>query len=88
LGDAVNYLKENQQVNVAIHKGRPIGIELPPKVNLRVVETAAGVKGDTVSSATKPAILETGFEVQVPLFINEGDIVRIDTRDGSYAERA
>ena len=88
LGDAVKYLKENEQVNVAMHKGRPIGIELPIKVALRVVQTVAGIKGDTVSSPTKPAILETGLEVQVPMFINEGDIVRIDTRDGSYAERA
>jgi elongation factor P len=88
LGDAVNYLKENEQVSVAMHKGKPIGVDLPLKVDLRVIQTVPGVKGDTVSSATKPAILETGLEVQVPLFINEGDIIRIDTRDGTYAERA
>lgn len=88
LGDAVKYLKENEQVNVAMHRGKPIGVDLPPKVELQVVQTVPGIKGDTVSSATKPAIVETGLEVQVPLFINEGDIIRIDTRDGSYAERA
>lgn len=87
LGEAANFLKENFEISVAMHKGKPIGVELPVKVDLKVVKTAPGVRGDTVTAATKPATLETGLVVQVPLFINEGDVVRIDTRDGKYEER-
>jgi elongation factor P len=88
LGDDALYLKENSEISVALYKGAPIGVDLPPKVDLKVVQTVPGVKGDTVSNVMKPATLETGLAVQVPLFINEGDIVRVDTRDGKYVERA
>jgi elongation factor P len=88
VGDAAKYLIENTIADLAIYKGQCIGIELPPKVDLKVVECEPGVKGDTVSNVTKKAIVETGAEVAVPLFINEGEVIRVDTRDGSYIERA
>jgi elongation factor P len=88
VGDSANYLIEGLEANVAIHKGIPIDIELPPKVDLKVVETVPGVKGDTVNNVTKAATVETGAVVQVPLFIDEGEKIRVDTRDGSYVERA
>jgi elongation factor P len=87
LGDDALYLKENSEISVALYKGVPIGVDLAPKVDLKVVQTVPGVKGDTVSNVMKPATLETGLVVQVPLFVNEGDVVRIDTRDGKYEER-
>ncbi|MEJ5301119.1 MAG: elongation factor P [Thermodesulforhabdaceae bacterium] len=87
LGDAVNYLTENLKVNMLFFKGRPIGITLPNFVNLRVIKAEPGVKGDTASGATKPVVLETGYELQVPLFVEEGDLLKIDTRTGSYVER-
>ena len=70
------------------HGDDPIGIELPTSVNLRVVDTDPGFKGDTASGGTKPAKLETGLTVQVPLFIKEGDVLKVDTRSGEYLERA
>jgi elongation factor P len=88
LGDAANYLLENVEVDVTYFNGRPIGVKIPVKVDLKVVSTVPGVKGDTVSNVTKEATVETGLHVQVPLFINEGDVVQIDTRDGSYVTRA
>lgn len=88
LGEAPKYMKENMEIIVIWHKGRAIGVELPPKVQLRVIHTVPGVKGDTVTQATKPATVETGYELQVPLFINPGDIIVVDTRDGKYVERA
>lgn len=88
VGEAIKFLKENLTVSILFYKGKVIGIELPKVVELKVVETEPGFKGDTVGSATKPAKLETGIVVQVPLFINEGDIIRIDTRTGEYVERA
>ncbi|KUK11021.1 MAG: Elongation factor P [Clostridia bacterium 41_269] len=87
LGDAVNYLKENMVIDVLMYKGRTIGVELPNFVELKVVETEPGVKGDTATGATKGATLETGAKVQVPLFIEAGDIIRVDTRTGEYMER-
>jgi len=72
---------------VLLFKGSPIGIELPKAVELKVVETEPGVRGDTAAGGTKPAKLETGYVVQVPFFIEEGDVVRIDTRTGEYVER-
>ncbi len=87
LGDAVHYLTENIRVNTLFFKERPIGISLPNFVQLKVVRAEPGVKGDTASGATKPVELETGYEVQVPLFIEEGDVLKIDTRTGSYVER-
>lgn len=87
LGDAVNYLTPNIKVNMLFYKDRPIGITLPNFVELRVIKAEPGVKGDTASSATKPVTLETGYEVQVPLFVEEGDVLKIDTRTGAYVER-
>lgn len=87
LGDNLNFLKENMRLLVMVFKGEVIGIEMPHSVELAVVETDPGFKGDTASGGSKPAKLETGFVVQVPFFINEGDILRIDTRTGAYIER-
>jgi len=87
LGDARNYLQENVTVTVLFHNGKPIGVEVPIFVELTVTETEPGVKGDTAAGATKPATLETGMTVLVPLFVNEGDILKIDTRTGKYMER-
>ncbi len=87
LGDAVNYLKENQVVDLLTYNGEPISVELPVTVELKVTQTEPGFKGDTATGGTKPAVLETGVRVNVPLFVNEGDVIRVDTRDGSYIER-
>ncbi len=87
LGDAVKFLKENMEVDVLFFQGNPIDITLPNFVELEVVDSPPGEKGNTATGATKPATLETGYELQVPLFINEGDILKIDTRTGEYVER-
>jgi elongation factor P len=87
LGDARNYLQENVTVTVLFHNGKPIGVEVPIFVELTVASTEPGVRGDTASGGTKPATLETGLTVQVPLFINEGEVLKIDTRTGKYMER-
>ncbi|MBX5482720.1 MAG: elongation factor P [Myxococcaceae bacterium] len=87
LGDAKNYLKENINASILFFNGKPIGVSLPNSVDLKVVKCDPGVRGDTVSGAMKPAELETGYTVSVPLFINEGDILKIDTRDGKYLTR-
>ena len=87
LGDAVHYLKENTDVVVVFYDGRPIAVELPNAVELEVVETAPGFKGDTAAGSSKPARLETGLSVQVPFFVSVGDRVRVDTRSGEYLER-
>ena len=87
LGDNLKYLKENMQLNILLFKGEIIGLELPNSVELKVVETEPGFKGDTAAGGSKPAKLETGLVVQVPFFINEGDVLRIDTRSGAYLER-
>ncbi|MCL6639316.1 MAG: elongation factor P [Firmicutes bacterium] len=88
LGDAVKYLKENMNIQVLMYQGRHIGVELPNFVELEVVDTAPGIKGDTASGGSKPATLETGAVVQVPFFINVGDKLQIDTRTGNYIKRA
>lgn len=88
LGDALSYLKENMSVMISRHGDEAVSIELPITVELQVTETGPSYKGDTSSAGTKPAVLETGITVQVPFFINTGDVVRVDTRDGSYVERA
>jgi len=88
LEEALPYLKESSTIDVQFYKGNPIGVDLPISIYLIVVETDPGMKGDTVSGATKPAKMETGHTLQVPLFINEGDVLKIDTRDGEYVERA
>ena len=87
LGDAVNYLKEGMSLEVSSYKGELVGVEMPITVELEVVETGPGFKGDTATAGTKPAKLETGISIQVPMFINEGDVLKIDTRSGSYLER-
>jgi len=88
VGDAALFMPENTEANVLIFNGKPIGVELPTFVELEVVETDPGLKGDTVSGGNKPAKLSTGGVVNVPLFISIGDVLKIDTRDGgSYIER-
>ncbi|OUM96883.1 MAG: elongation factor P [Thermobacillus sp. ZCTH02-B1] len=84
----INFLKENMNVNIQFYQGEIIGISLPNSVPLKVVETEPGVRGNTATNATKNAKLETGLIVQVPLFINEGDVLLIDTREGKYISRA
>lgn len=88
LGDAPNYLLDNMEVTLLFFNGKPIGCDLPKAVNLKVVKTDPGLKGNTVSGGSKPATLETGYTVNVPLHINEGDVLRIDTRTGEYVSRA
>ena len=88
IGESVHFLTENFVIDISFHQGNPIGVELPPKVILKVAETDPGVRGDTVSGATKHATLETGHTLKVPLFISEGDKVVVDTRDGKYEEKA
>ena len=88
LGSAVHFLKEEMNVSVMMFKGKVIGIDLPATVELRVVETDPGVRGDTATGGSKPATLETGYVVKVPLFINEGELLTIDTRTGQYTGRA
>jgi elongation factor P len=87
LGDAVPYLIPNIKLNIELYEGRPVGIELPLTVEMKVAETEPAIKGATVSNVGKPAKMETGLVVQVPPFINEGDVIRIDTATGSYIER-
>ncbi len=87
LGDNVRFLKENMSIWVLMFKGAPLGMDLPNSVDLQVVRTDPGVKGDTASGGTKPATLETGAVVKVPLFIDVGDTIRVDTRSGDYLER-
>jgi elongation factor P len=87
VGDASRFLVEGAAAVLTIHEGTPIGVELPAAVALRVSKTDPGVKGDRVSGAMKPATLETGITVQVPLFLEEGDRVKVDTRTGQYLER-
>lgn len=88
IGDAFKFVKENMIVKILSHKGNIFGIEPPTFVELEVTDTEPGFKGDTATGATKPATLETGAIVKVPLFINQGDLIRIDTRTGDYLERA
>jgi elongation factor P len=87
LQSGLDFLKEGEAVDVLMHGDTPIGLEMPNFVILEIASTEPGVKGDTVSGTTKKAVLETGGTVQVPLFLEEGDKVRIDTRSGDYIER-
>ncbi|MBI1802691.1 MAG: elongation factor P [Chloroflexi bacterium] len=87
LGDAVHFLKEGLQIKVSLYDNDPVDVELPTAVELKVAESAPGVKGDTASGATKPATLESGYTVQVPLFVQPNDTVRVDTRTGAYVTR-
>jgi len=88
LGDAVNYLTDGMVVTLSEYEGDPIGVELPASVVLKVTEVEFGLKGDTATGANKPATLETGLRVNVPLFVNQGDKIKVDTRTGEYLERA
>ncbi len=88
LGDAVDYLIPQLKVNIEFYEGKPMSVELPPTVDLTVVETEPGLKGASVSNVTKAAKLETGLVVQVPPFINEGEKIRVSTAEGTYQERA
>ena len=87
LGDSSEFLKENITIDVLYHNNKPIAVELPTFVELAISETEPGEKGDTVSGGTKAATLETGAVIQVPLFLNAGDVVKVDTRTGEYVER-
>ena len=88
VGDALHYLVEQVTAELIFYQGEPIAIELPTAVGLKVVETPPGVRGDTAQGATKPATLETGLVLQVPLFVNEGETIKVDTRTGEYLSRA
>jgi elongation factor P len=87
LGDAVKWLKEDLVAKMLMHAGEALGVTVPTKVELKVVTTVPGVRGNTVNNVTKEAVLETGAKIQVPLFVEEGTVVRIDTRTGEYLER-
>ncbi len=87
LGTAVNYVKEGMEAKLTLYENEPLDIELPTSVDLEVVEAEVGVKGDTATGATKTVTTETGLKVQVPLFIERGDVVRVDTRTGAYVTR-
>ena len=88
MGDAANYMIENLPVKILFFRGEPIGIELPIFIQLQIVETEPGLRGDTVSGSTKQAKLSSGAVVQVPLFLDVGDRIKVDTRTGTYIERA
>jgi len=88
IGDALKFVKENEMVKVCSHNGNVFSVEAPLFVELTITETEPGFKGDTATGATKPAIVETGAQVMVPLFVNEGDVIKIDTRTGEYLSRA
>ncbi len=87
LGDVTNYLVEGMSLDRTSYQGETIGVELPTSVDLRVLETEPGFAGDTQSGAKKPATVESGLVVQVPIFVNEGDVIKVDTRTGEYLTR-
>jgi elongation factor P len=87
LGEKAGYLKDGMELSMLMYKGQPLDIDLPASVVLEVTDTEPGVKGDTVSGATKPALLESGISVNVPLFVNTGDRIKVDTRSGEYIGR-
>lgn len=88
LGDNANFLKDNMDIDVLCYEDKPISVELPHTLEFRIEYTEPGLRGDTTGRAMKPATLETGYELQVPLFCNTGDIIKVDTRTGEYMERA
>jgi len=88
LGGAPSYLKEGDAANLQMYNGEIVGVDLPAAVELKVTETEPGIQGDRVSGARKPATLQTGLVVQVPLFVNTGDVIKVDTRSGEYLTRA
>lgn len=87
LGDTLDFIEEGQNLELLIYEGNPISIEIPPSVTLKIVSSEDAIKGDTATNVTKTATLATGIEVQVPLFINNGDNIKVDTRTRSYIER-
>lgn len=87
VADALNFVKENMPVTISFYKGQPFSVEPPNFVELLITYCEPGAKGDTAQGATKPATLETGYIIQVPLFVNEGDVIKVDTRTGSYMSR-
>ncbi len=87
-GDAIYYIKEGDSVEVSTYQDEVIGVTLPITVDLKIIETDPGFKGDTATAGTKPAKLETGLTVQIPLFVNQGEIIKVDTRTGTYIERS
>ena len=87
LGDTINYLKDGMVIQVSFYESEPVDVEPPINVELLIVETDPGFRGDTASGGTKPAKTETGLVVQVPLFVNQGETIRVDTRTGAYLER-
>ena len=87
LGDSINYLKENMEIKVLYHKEQPINIDVPMFVELAIAKTDPGVRGDTASGGSKPATLESGAVIKVPFYLNEGDVVKVDTRTGTFIER-
>jgi elongation factor P len=87
VGDAANFMLENQMATVALHEGNPLYIELPPSVTLEITYTEPGLQGDRSTGGTKPATLETGYQIQVPLFIENNTKVKVDTRNGDYLGR-
>jgi elongation factor P len=87
VGDAKNYLLENQVATVALHQGNPLFVDMPTSVELEITYTEPGLQGDRSTGGTKPATVETGLQIQVPLFISNGEKVKVDTRDGSYLGR-
>lgn len=88
VGEMMPYVRENDQVRMRFHESKPISVELPAAVVLRVTQTDPGLKGNTVSNHYKPAVLETGLSIKVPLYITEGELVKVDTRSGEFLERA
>ncbi|MEA1985859.1 MAG: elongation factor P [Candidatus Marinimicrobia bacterium] len=87
IGDSINFIKENQIVKVLMYGEKPVGMELPTAVNLKIKKTEPGVRGDTATNVVKPATLETGLVLDVPIFINQGEEIKVDTRDGKYLSR-
>ena len=87
IGKAVDFIIEQTEIDLIFFEEMPIALELPLNIDLKVVSSPPGVKGDTAQGATKSAELETGLELQVPLFVNEGDIIKVDTRTGAYVSR-
>ncbi|WP_297280696.1 elongation factor P [uncultured Anaerococcus sp.] len=85
--EAIKYVKENDNVQIKFYEGKPFNVEAPNFVELKVTETEPGIKGDTATNVTKPATVETGATINVPVFVNEGDIIKIDTRTGDYLSR-
>ena len=88
LADSVPYLIENMTLNISLYEGEPLDVDLPTTVDLRVVDAPLAIAGDTATGATKQVTLESGLQVTVPLFVNEGDVIRVDTRTGAYVTRA